>query len=179
MTQNAVIDAYFEWIYDLVCGGRFHEDISYRKLLIHLHNTEFTYILPIDANRADDGINLRYRFAYDKGWAFADSYLEGPCSVLEMMVALAIRCEEDYMDDPAIGNRTAQWFWSMITSLGLGHMDDTRFDRIYAREVLTTFLKREYEPNGKGGLFTIRRCKDDLRDVEIWYQMLWYLNTIT
>lgn len=179
MTQNAVIDAYFEWMYDLVCRDRFSKDISYRKLLIHLHNTEFIYLIPIDANRAEDGINLRYRFAYDRGWSFADSYLDGPCSVLEMMVALAIRCEEDYMDDAIIGNRTGQWFWTMITSLGLGHLDDARFNRMYARDVIATFLKRDYEPNGKGGLFTIRNCREDLRDVDIWHQMLRFLNTIT
>ena len=40
-------------------------------------------------------------------------------------------------------------------------------------------MNREYEPNGKGGLFTIRGCEEDLTEVEIWYQLNWYLNTIT
>lgn len=49
------------------------------------------------------------------------SYLDNrPCSVLEMIIALAIRLEEHIMDDPDIGNRTGQWFWDMIVSLGLG-----------------------------------------------------------
>lgn len=39
---------------------------------------------------------------------------------LEMIIALAIRLEEHIMDDPDIGNRTGQWFWDMIVSLGLG-----------------------------------------------------------
>jgi hypothetical protein len=105
--------------------------------------------------------------------------LDGPCSVLEMMIALAIRCEENIMDDPLIGDRTRQWFWSMISSLGLSGMTDTRFDNKSVDRVLETFLDRDYKPNGEGGLFTIKRCEKDLRKVEIWYQLLWYLDTIT
>ena len=41
-----------------------------------------------------------------------------------MMIALAIRCEEHIMDDPDAGDRTGQWFWSMLVSLGLGSMDE-------------------------------------------------------
>mgnify|MGYP003235589453 FL=1 len=96
-----------------------------------------------------------------------------------MILALAIRCEETIMDDPSIGDRTQQWFWGMITNLGLGSMTDSRFDRDAANDILERFLDREYEPDGKGGLFTVRNCDSDLRDVEIWYQMCWYLNHIT
>jgi hypothetical protein len=93
-----------------------------------------------------------------------------------MMVALSVRCEETIMDDPRIGDRTGQWFWGMISSLGLGSMMDNQFDKEYVDSVIDRFLKREYEPNGKGGLFTIKRCRYDLRSVEIWYQMCWYLD---
>ena len=83
------------------------------------------------------------------------------------------------MDNPRKGNRTKQWFWGMINSLGLGGMDDSNFDKDYVAKVVNVFLERRYEPNGRGGLFTIRNCKDDLRDVEIWCQLCWYLDTIT
>ena len=105
-------------------------------------------------------------------------YLDGPCSVFEMMVALAQRCES-VMDDPKIGDRTGQWFWGMIASLGLNGMSDNHYDEKYVNDVVNRFLDREYEPNGKGGLFTIRNCEHDLRDVEIWYQLCWYLDTIS
>lgn len=179
MTQVNIKQKYFEWLYDLVCGDRYSEGYSYGKLLSFLHDIEFKYIIHKDANRAEDGMDLRYRFAYDTGYACADGYLEGPCSVLEMMVALAIRCEECIMDDPRYGNRTSQWFWKMISNLGLNGMVDSRFDEIYAEKVISTFLNREYEPNGRGGLFTVRHCDYDLRRVEIWVIMLWYLDTIT
>lgn len=82
------------------------------------------------------------------------------------------------MDDPAMGDRTSQWFWGMVSSLGLNHMMDSLFDEQVVDNVITTFLNREYQPNGKGGLFTIKNYKRDLRTVEIWVQLGWYINTL-
>lgn len=177
--KDRISNDYFEWIYNLVCGERFPETLSYKKLLMHLHNTDFIYRIPKDGNRAQDGIDLRYRFAYEyTNIEDADSYLKGPCSVLEMMVALAVRCEETIMDDPTKGDRTGQWFWNMIVSLGFGGMSDDRYDRFFVDKTLDRFLSRKYEPNGKGGLFTIRNPKRDMRKIEIWYQLCDYLNSI-
>lgn len=179
MTRDEIINAYFEWLCDIVCEDRYSETVSYTKLLAYLHDVKFIYSIPKDKNRAADGIDMRYRFAlggHDYGY-IADC-LDGPCSVLEMMVALAVRCEEAIMDDPLIGNRTGQWFWGMIVSLGLGSMSDDRFDEGYVASIIEQFLYRNYEPNGRGGLFTIKPCNEDLRDVEIWVQMLWFLNSI-
>lgn len=176
--RRDIRDDYFNWMYDLVCGKRFAKDISYKNLLSHLHRVEFRWSIPKDEGRAGDGIDLRYRFAYD----LVDDpvkELGGPCTVLEMMVALAIRCEETIMDDPLIGDRTGQWFWGMINNLGLGAMTDDRYDEEAVDEIIDIFLDREYAPNGKGGLFKIRGCDEDLRDVEIWYQLCWYLDTIS
>ena len=143
-----------------------------------LHNTEFQYCIRNDENRAADGISMRYRFAQAQGDNRIRNCLDGPCSVLEMMVALSIKIEENIMDDPQIGDRTGQWFWGMIVSLGLGSMSDERFDKGYAIDILNRFMDRDYEPNGKGGLFTLRHCNTDLRDVEIWYQMCWYMDEL-
>lgn len=177
MLRDTIKDEYFEWLYDSVCEGRFSKEISYRKLLIFLHNTEFRYTIQKDENRAHDGIDLRYRFLTDMEYDECFSkYLIGPCSVLEMILALAIRCEESIMDDPKIGDRTGQWFWGMINNLGLGDMIDDYFNEKLANDVVQRFLDREYCPNGKGGLFTVRNCGRDLRDVEIWFQLCWYLD---
>jgi hypothetical protein len=95
-----------------------------------------------------------------------------------MMVALSIRCEENIMDDPIVGDRTRQWFWDMIVNLGLGSMYDKNYDEWFIDKTINRFLDRQYEPNGKGGLFTVRNCKHDMRLFEIWYQLCWYLDTI-
>jgi hypothetical protein len=133
----------------------------------------------MDGNRYEDGINLRYRFGDDEGIdsrIIASCLDAGPCSVLEMMIALAIRCEEHIMDDPDYGNRTGQWFWNMINNLGLGNMNDRRFDYFATKRVIDIFLNREYSRDGEGGLFVIHDSQYDLRNVDIWYQMMWYLN---
>ena len=170
---------YFTWLSEIVESNSYPTDISNSKLLKHLHKLEFIPMMDMDRNRAENGLGLRYRFAYENPvFGDAERYLEGPCSMLEMMVALAVRCEE-FMDDAAIGNRTGQWFWKMVVSLGLGSMTDPNFDRRRVDKIILIFLNREYEPNGAGGLFTIRNCDRDLRDVEIWHQACWYMNTIT
>lgn len=183
MTRSRLNNEYFEWLISNVSDNQRSNRLSYRKLLVHLHNTEFIFFIPKDDNRAADGVDLRYRFAltqygYDYDVDHLLYLLDGPCSVLEMMVALAIRCEEDIMDDASIGDRTAQWFWGMVNNLGLGSMSDDRFDSVLVRDILNRFLNREYEPNGKGGLFTVRKCDRDLRKVEIWHQLSWYLDSM-
>lgn len=176
MTKDELTDRYFNWMYQLMVDDRY-SDRSYRKLFSRLHDTEFTYTIPMDGNRAEDGINLRYRFGHEHDYpeAMIARYLDDrSCSILEMMTALAIRCEEHIMDDPDIGDRTGQWFWDMIVSIGLGSMDDKHFDRYYVDKVLERFLDREYEKNGKGGLFTVNNgC--NMRTTEIWYQMNYHL----
>lgn len=176
--HDVINDEYFMWLLSLVCGRKHSEKYSFEKLLRYLHNTEFRYSILRDENRAEDGMDLRYRFACHVGVEAVESDLDGPCSVLEMMIALALRCEETIMCDDDIGDRTKQWFWMMVTNMGLGSMSDDRFDRRYVKGVVECFLDRDYEPDGRGGLFVIRNCEQDLRDVEIWYQLHWYLDTI-
>lgn len=180
--NDSIRNDYFNWLYDTVTRDRMVPEISVKKLLMYLHDTEFTYTIPNDENRYSDGINMRYRFAINNG--YENNYkeilgiLDGPCSVLEMMVALASRMEETIMDNAQLGDRTGQWFWQMITNMGLGGQWNDLFDKDYVAERVQKFLDRDYEPNGKGGLFTVRNVDRDLRKVEIWYQMNWYLNTI-
>ena len=181
MTRSELNSEYFDWMCRLVCNRRYTRGLSYQKLLRFLHSVDFNYTIEMDGNREEDGIDLRYRFGYENSYenTMISSYLDNsPCSVLEMLIALAIRCEEHIMNDPDIGNRTGQWFWDMIENLGLRKMTDARFDKNYADEIIQRFLDRRYKRNGEGGLFTVEHCRRDLRTVEIWYQMCWYLDEI-
>lgn len=175
--MTELYDRYFDWMCKII---DYHDETrTYSDLLYLLHDVPFTYVLSMDANRLEDGLNLRYRFGKTMGYKkkTIDRYFNNiRCSILEMMVALAIRLEEHIMDDPEIGDRTNQWFWTMIRSLGLEDMDDENFDETYSYEVICRFLDHDYESNGTGGLFTIEKCPEDLRGVEIWYQACWYLN---
>ena len=175
-----MIDEYFEWLYDIVCKNNFHEQNSFRKLLMLLHSVEFTYTIPSDDNQAERGINLRwiYSLEMDRDHEEVRHFIDGPCSVLEMMVALAVRCEDHIMEDAEFGNRTGVWFWDMLTNLGIDQACDCNFSIYEVDDIIERFLNREYEPDGRGGLFTVENCEYDLRDIEIWYQLHLYLSTI-
>lgn len=178
---------YFRWLYDFVCADRYDEQyISYRKLFEHLHDTEFTWMrrrFPLDENRAKDGVDLRRRFIlglpdYRNDYDEYMDALEGPCSILEMILALALRMEEDTMADPELGNRASYWFWVMLKNLDISTMTDARYDERVVTRALDIFLDREYEPNGRGGLFELRHHSIDLRTVDIWVQANWFMDEI-
>lgn len=171
-------EKYFNWLCDLVYSSKRINQWSYHKLFRTLDSVEFFYIHPLDENRQADGINFRYRFGYEFGYSYSDideAFEDKPCSVLEMMVALAFRCEEDIMSNSAYGDRTSQWFWVMISSLGLGGMTDKDFDHEYVCDILEKFLTKQYTAEGAGGLFYIPEFDRDMRDLDIWYQMNAYL----
>lgn len=177
MTDN-LEGLYFDWLCSFVYNDRYFKRLSFKRLLEYLDLRTFYYVLPMDDNRAKDGIALRYRFGQEKGIddrEIATVLDIRDCSILELMVALSIRIEENIMSDPEVGDRTGQWFWVMITSLGLGSMNDSNFDIAKVNDILYKFLERKYLPDGRGGLFALEHPDADMRDVEIWYQMHKYL----
>jgi len=175
MTTNGIKESYFEWLIEVVCKGKYAKRVQYRRLLRWLHETTFIYSLYMDANRAEDGVGLRYQFG---DGVVSDYLVDSPCSLLEMMVALSRRCEVHIMGNYDIGDRTGEWFWGMIANLGLDKMKDQDFNPEYVDMVISRLLLREYGPHGEGGLFTVRKRSEDLRDIDIWYQMSWYLDEI-
>ena len=175
---------YFEWLCQKVTNDDSVTRGLYRKLLMELHTIKFVYSVPLDRNRAADGVGLRDRFALEithndfTKIEEITSNIIGDCSVLEMMVALVLRCEETIMDDTRFGNRTEYWFWRMINNMHLSEFTDSKHDRSEIRRRVDIMLYRNYTPDGDGGLFFIPGIRGDLRKIEIWSQMLWYLDTI-
>lgn len=180
---NFVKEDYFDWLCEYVTRNKLQSkgvtsDISYNKLFEYLFSVPFTWTIDFDENRAGDGYSLRDDYSLDRTGTYdLSEYIDSEVSVFEVIIALAIRCEEA-MDDPDYGNRTRQWFWEMLNNLGVADQYDQNFDLEYVDKCVTRFLNREYEPNGRGGLFIVRHTNEDLRDVELWYQMNWYLNEI-
>ena len=171
-----ISNSYFSWLCDVV-GVNSNGLCNYRKLMTYLHGIEFRYTIPRDVNRYEDGQELRNSYILLHETNSIRKYLDGPCSVLEMMIALALRLETN-VTDGRIGDRTRQWFWGMIVSLGLGPMTDEFYDRKEVSDIMRRFMNHKYAPNGKGGLVTIRGYKGDLRDKEIAFQMYRYIDTI-
>lgn len=164
-------EEYFFWLCSIV--GADDPDPSYIKLMRALHRFDFYTIVDNDINRGEDGKRLRDDFMHLYDMASCPE-IEGPCTVLEMLIGLAIRIDEDIMWEEG-ENRTSIWFWTMIENLGLDVLDDEAFEDCDAYEtvenVLCVFLSRSYSKDGVGGLFPLKNPAKDQRDVEIWYQM--------
>lgn len=159
-------DAYFCCLVRLIDDG-FIEG-NFQRLLWKLYTTDFYYELDYDKNRAADGLYLRKTYGQKLGICIPDR----PCSVLEMMIALAKKAEDDIMHDPDYGDRTGRWFWVMMENLGLDMCDDMNYNEGYVDRVLDTFMHHRYAPNGgAGGMFSIRKCCRDLRKTDLWWQL--------
>lgn len=182
-SEEYVKETYFLYLYDFIeppdLGTPLPDNLTWYKQSRYLHHRIFRPAMPMDENRAEDGKSLRYRFVLDHPeFEPYRKYLAGPCSMLEMMAALAIRIEETIMDDPRYGNRTFQWYRKMIKSLGLGGNTDKYYDEDRVIEACDIFMRRDYAADGEGGLFKLKRPPADLRDVEIWVQANWYINEL-
>lgn len=181
MSREELQHLYFEWLCRYSGADHSSESPreSHRSVLRKLFDTEFRYDCKADRDdqRAYDGINLRYSFADQERHDYrevADALDPYPCNLLEMMVALAVRCEA-FMDDPQYGDRTGQWFWIMLDSLGLAGMSDAVYNEDIADMILDRFNRNDFHPDGDGGLFYIPGYDRDLRDREIYDQMYLYI----
>ena len=56
MDKNNIINEYFEWMTNIVCGKRFSGKMTYKKLLSCLHMITFRCEIRSDENRAEDGV---------------------------------------------------------------------------------------------------------------------------
>jgi hypothetical protein len=95
--------------------------------------------------------------------------------MLELIIALAYRCE-DMTADVVDGNRQVQdWFWDLLSNSGLEGYTDEQYDERLVDEILNNIIYRRYDRYGRGGLFPLKNPKKDQRKVELWYQMNAYL----
>lgn len=173
------MNKYYHWLVNIVCN-RYHAKY-YTSLLHDLYEREFIWSINRDEDRAIDGISLRKRYLDEVGHCSRKDLPpnDAPCSVLEMMAALSIRIEEDYMHDARSDiDNTTEWFWVMIINLGLDKNDDIDYDADLTDACLTCFLERRYRRDGKGGLFMVAGLhKDyDMATLDIWSQMNWYIS---
>jgi len=173
--MEKIDQGYINYLKVLVRG---EEDSSYDLLLDRLWQKEYYSVLLNDQNRVKDGLLLR---DIPDGPDYTDYY--GPCSVLEMLIALSKRMEYE-IDGSGYNITYRDLFWEMIENIGLKRFDNHAVIRDAQSydidDILTSWIERNYEADGTGGIFPIRnwergRDKPQTR-VEIWYQMMLYLN---
>jgi len=165
--MNRVVERYFNWLLNFVVSS-IEQDL-YSEMLAHLYNTEFTWSIDLDENRASWGIALRDEF-FDKTDEefYGRDILTGPCNMLELMVSLSRQIDNVLYDD-AYGTRYNKWFWYMVNSLGINEVNSS-FDEGIFNEKMDIFMNREFDMDGFGSLFWLPECKFDCRKVQIWVQ---------
>jgi len=169
VNQMAIRKSYFYWLKNLVD----HKGSDREDLISWLHEKNFRWFLPNDDNREKDGIDLREEFSRMSNRREFNQYLNGPCTMLEMLIALAKRLNYT-LYDPLYGDELDRWFWSMVENLGLSF--DLRGEGLRKNEmILDRLLDRTYLYNGRGGLFPLMSSRGDQRTVEIWYQMQYWI----
>lgn len=164
-----VEERYFNW---LCAKVRMNSGSTHFNLFRILHNTEFTWRIALDGNRAEDGIELREVYCNAVNAYPPEAWFHEPCSVLEMLIAFAGRASSQS------GPSRKEWFWQFMTNLRLeGYGRVQRSDEPRIDDILIVFMDREYDECGDGGLFPLRKpAKRDQRRVELWYQLFDYLD---
>jgi hypothetical protein len=142
-------------------------------MLRQFFTTEFVWFVPNDDNRAEDGRALRYEFLNDLGVSHPGSeWMDLPCSMLEMLIAVSRRLAFEAEGAPR------DWFWELVDNMGLAHINDQQYDDERCAEIeeaLNRVIWRTYHSNGQGGLFPLVDPVEDQREVELWYQLSYYL----
>lgn len=172
---------YFKWMINIAIPDSIERE-NYLYLLDALNSSIFHFSIPMDENRMRDGIDLRYRFAYENGYSNEEISeifnRHKSCSMLEMMLALAIKGDERILFDYETGSKADYIFKIMLDSLNLLGMTNDYFDPLYFDHTIDRLLNRDYNFDGSGGLFTVPNPRKDMRLVDIWYQMNWYLQEL-
>lgn len=162
---------YYFWLLKKV-GITNPEKCNFDDLFRYLHTIEFIDTVPNDRNRVIDGLNLREEFLNECN---ISGYLEGPCSMLEMLVAFSIRIELDITGDPG-SDDLGRWFWVMLENSGLKKFNNRHFDEEEIDKIVDILLNRRYKQDGEGGFFPLLHPRKDQRGVELWFQMQAYLS---
>lgn len=186
------IDAYKKWLvckidtsvtnpYDPYSWRERSAGLTLSKLYDKLWDTPYhpNPDIPLDLNRWHDGRDLRKEYAYENNLDRYYIYEEIPfeCTMLEFITALAIRIEF-VMQDPDLLDRTPQWAYYILQSLGIWYCTDWCYEEAYVDMVLDRFMKNEYEADGRGGCFYIPDTKRNLRTMQVWDQMNQFTNWI-
>lgn len=149
---------------------------------MHLFDTTFVSYDEFDDNLVENSMGLRRIFLNESraGLKFYEIYggFEFECTVLELIVYLSIQIEDQIMTNDAFGERYSDWFWQMLDSLGLKNMDNFAYDEAKACQILENFIEKRYKKNGKGGLFTTKNPKIDMRNMDIWSQCMSFLTKL-
>lgn len=179
LRMNASGRNYYLWLLDKI---HIRDHPHHEMMVEYLYDYPYRWRVEDDRNRAVDGMELRDRFEMETGWPISEYKEVGlnvPCSVLEMLVGLAMRIEDDIMYDPEHGERTHIWFWMMAENLGLTKATDDeiefgdRFGVPYLDYLLDSWMSGNVQ---KAEIFPQKVGKNHQKVEGIWQKTMNFLN---
>lgn len=167
-------ELYFEWLYEQICSVKLkNPSRTYWNIFRMLFKHEFVWFVPNDDNRVTDGQDLRVEFLHANRFSIFDTdpdWLNMGCSMLEMFIGLSRVAGFE------TGAPEAEWFWEIMENLNLRQYNDrAHIPEEDVWDTLNRVIWRTYRTTGKGGMFPLRRPRNDQRDVELWYQLSAYI----
>jgi len=167
-------EAYLDWLYNQIGVIRNRNPArSYWSLVLQLQKTPYTWTVPNDDNRVEDGKDLRHDWVRENHLSIDDQmWFDLECSMLEMLIALSRRMSFETV------RSSGEWFWKLLDNIGLKDYSDDIYDRAVSERIdktLTRVIMRTYNKDGSGGLFPLQDPTNDQRKAELWYQMSAYL----
>lgn len=150
---------------------------EYSRLFEILHHINFDYIIERDENREEDGIYLRedYKIPNDFYSDLHEPFYCQKCSVLEMLIALAIRVDDEFIGDPSESHPEI-FFMEMIKNLGLINFKKNHYKDDEVLFIIYQWMHRKFSCYGRGSPFPVKYDIRDQRKLEIWDQMISYIN---
>lgn len=165
-----------DYLQYLIWRCNLQKERGMERIFETLHDLEFTYVMDRDENRYADGVELRDDYEIpDCFMDLEDEFLDRNCSVLEMLIALSIRVDDDFIGDPAEPH-PEDFFIEMIENLKLDRYSGRSFYEKDVIKIIQRWLERRFNQDGCGSPFPLRHDKRNQRDLEIWDQMNSYIS---
>lgn len=155
---------YFYALVDRVNG------YGYEDMLRVLYSYPFEIIVETDANLLPNVFALRDEYGYKP-----KPYEKDMANCFEIFISLASKFDW-LLSDLKNPDRTEEWFWMMMKNTGLIFYDNEHFNRDDIESICDVFVHRKYKTNGYGGPFPLRQPRKNVRRVDLWYQINWYVN---
>lgn len=177
-TSKEARPEYIEYTFWLLSNLMSDEDHNtYYFLGLVLNGIEFYYTMPEDENRALDGISLRKSYSNNTEDDIFGIMSCG-CTALELLVALSMHMNNiTYYP----GDNESAWFWIMLENLDIkiSDKDWPKQDSLdIIKSNLSRWFDRKFTKKGKGSPFPMKKCQEDLRHVNMWDHMQWYIGEI-